>query len=266
MVDRSPTAPPAELKAFYTAEYRYDPAGNRLEKRETEGVIQVTEYTYDAQNRLNQEKTDCKPDPVDYLYDPNGNQITRTEGNSVESYGYDYANRLESYIWVVAATTEKSFVYAYMPTGQRLNKQDLLADTTEFFASDGDDVIDDFTQTGSGPLTRVRTYVQTLAIDSKLVRLDLDSGGNITATHWYVPDAIGSVHQILDDVGDIENINLTTAWGEPLDPAVFTFSNALADRYGFSPRERDGETWRWGSGHPQGGFRATGRTRSGNRG
>ncbi len=129
-------------------------------------------------------------------------------------------------------TTVASYTYTHAPLGQRLSKQDDLASTTEWYAYDGDDVVVDYEQAGGGPLAPAASYVQALGIDEKIARIDADG----TTAHYYVGDALGTVEQELDAAQDVERSVVTDAWGNVVA------SSGLADRYGFTQRERDAES------------------------
>ena len=72
--------------------YRYDAAGNMLEKQRNNRKITMT---YDAANRLRTMESGGKT--LRYAYDGSGNLLQKTLGNRVDSYSYDAYNRLVSY-------------------------------------------------------------------------------------------------------------------------------------------------------------------------
>jgi RHS repeat-associated protein len=171
-----------------------------------------------------------------YTYDCNGNQLTRGvvpvgAPPSSETFSYDYANRLASY--VKAGPVSASFTYLYAPSGERLNKLDVSAAEAEWYMLDGEDVVTDYSQVGAGSLAHEVSYVQPVAIDSKVARV-VASGG---AEHFYVPDALGSVTHLLDASQVIVNSEATDAWGN-----VVASGAAVQDRYGFTQREKDTES------------------------
>ncbi|MBI2901462.1 MAG: hypothetical protein HYY17_14855 [Planctomycetes bacterium] len=229
----------------YTAEYHYDPAGNRTKK-----IVNgsgVTLYAYNALNQLTGEQTSGQ-EPIAYGYDANGNQTSRTQGQGptakVETFGYDFAYRISSYTRAVGGVPEAAWLYRTAASGERLAKIDALASTmeTEWYMSDGADVCADYAQTGDGPLVPKAAYVQGLGIDSKLARLTLDAAGLVIDTNWFAPDALGSVHQILGSDGALLSMDLTTAWGERLPASTFSFPSATNSRYGYTQREDDSES------------------------
>jgi RHS repeat-associated protein len=227
-----PAAPALAVPA-YVYEWGYDKAGNRVNKDCTSGqaIFGESTYVYDDENRLTVETTD--DGDIEYGYDNNGNTIQKRKvwNNEIESYGYDYANRMNSY------TNAQSDVWSYVfaPTGERLAK--LNPDgSEEWFAYDGPDVIADYTRSGSGqPLTWASSYVQGMGIDSKIARITTINSQ--PATLYYVGDALNSVHKIVDGNQATVNTTISNAWGEEI-----VSSQSLPDRHGFTQREKDNES------------------------
>ncbi len=212
---------PTSGALLYQAAWTYDGSGNRL--TQTVNQTQLTSYAYNAQNRL------TSADAVSYTYTRNGNQETRTEGGVTENFTYDYMNRVKTYLKGLV-----SFMYVYMPTGERVTKLNMVSGAEETFFYDGQDVVADYTRSGGGPLSLARTYVNTPGgIDSKLARIE--AGG---ALQFYVGDALGSVHEMMDASGTTVRRELYTAWGEKL-PGFAGID--FADRYAFTQREGDPE-------------------------
>lgn len=171
-----------------------------------------------------------------YAYDKNGNQIRKTQGTTGEDFGYDYANRLISYKRTEGGQIKEHWTYLYAPTGERLNKKNELAGETEWFMYDGADVIADYKGPSASSAALVASYANSLAIDSKIARIKPTG-----EPFFYIPDALGSVHQVIDQQQQVTNIQLTTAWGEAL-PGILSRGSAVSDRYGFTQRERDDES------------------------
>ncbi len=213
---------PTSGALLYQAVWTYDGSGNRL--TQTVNQTQLTSYAYDAQNRL------TSAGAVGYTYTRNGNLEFRTESGVTEAFSYDYMNRMKSYI-----KGSVSFLYVYMPTGERVTKLNAVSGAEETFFYDGQDVVADYTRTSGGSLSLARTYVNTpRSIDSKLARIE--AGG---ALHFYVGDALGSVHEMMDASGTTVRRELYTAWGEKL-PGFAGID--FPDRYAFTQRERDDES------------------------
>jgi RHS repeat-associated protein len=168
---------------------------------------------------------------LDYGYDAQGSMIERKVFHeatvlSTETFSVDYMNRIESYIRDAGGTTEAHHAYLFTPAGQRICNSDRLAARSEWYMSDGDDVVADYSASGTS-FSRTASYVQSLSIDSKLARLDAAGGSPI----YYIPDALGSVGVTIDAAGTVTDARLTNAWGEDLRPPG-------PDRYGFTQRER----------------------------
>ncbi|MBR6402356.1 MAG: RHS repeat protein, partial [Eubacterium sp.] len=91
-----------------TYNYTYDKVGNRLSKsvdlsKTVSGLIDSssnlkagkTTYKYNENNQLVSEE--CSGEKTEYSYDDNGNLISVTNGNTVQSYEYNYQNKLSVY-------------------------------------------------------------------------------------------------------------------------------------------------------------------------
>ena len=154
---------------------------------------------------------------IGWGYDAQGNATSRTaiaDGIPVsfETFAVDYMNRISAYTGQNAAVvTVASHSYLFMPTGQRLASADLLAGTSEFYMSDGEDVVADYAPGATGGFVRTQSYVQSLAIDSKHVRID-----DLNQVSYYIPDALGSVGVQVNAAGVVTDTRITNAWGEDL--------------------------------------------------
>ncbi|MBQ3471644.1 MAG: hypothetical protein IJH17_04680, partial [Clostridia bacterium] len=111
--------------AVYSASYTYTPYGNRAQMSYTSGgTTEVTDYTYDANNRLTNEATSVVGDvksAIRYYYDKYGNQVkTETIGDTTltTQNEYDYLDR------VTTATDARgnSTTYTYNYDGQVLTE------------------------------------------------------------------------------------------------------------------------------------------------
>jgi RHS repeat-associated protein len=168
---------------------------------------------------------------IGYLYDDNGNQTKRTQGTTVEDYGFDYANRLNLYKKTVNSVLQTHFTYRAAPTGDRFSKKDELASTEEAYMYDARDVVGDYAKSGTS-FTHQRSYLQGLGIDSKAARISSSE-----VVHYYVGDALGTVNNVLDGTGAVVNRTVSNAWGEDI-----VHTQGVADRHGFTQRERDTES------------------------
>ncbi len=87
-----------------------------------------------------------------YDYDLSGNRtlltpthnLHRPQGDAIEDFGYDYANRLVSYKRTEGGQLTQHWSYLYAPTGERLNKRNELTGETQWYMYDGSDVIADY--------------------------------------------------------------------------------------------------------------------------
>lgn len=225
----------------YSATYGYDGSGNRNSRQVLFNSITTNyAYAYDDESRLTTETvTGGTNQTVTYGYGTpasSPNILTRTIGATVETYSYDYADRLTGYLRNGASP--QSFSYQYLPTGERLNKVNLLLGTNneEWYYPDGPDVAADYQRTtGSGTYALTSTYVNGPGLDSKAARIQA-SGAEL----YYLVDALSGVHRVIDQAQAVQNTVLTTAWGEALPG--FNGGVAVADRYGFTQRENDGES------------------------
>jgi RHS repeat-associated protein len=199
-------------------------------------VMDLGPSLFPTRMRVNEIQVTAQLHVIAYTYDSNGNQKTRTKSVtsgavSAETYGYDYANRLTSYVLVTGMAVTANFTYVFSPTGDRVAKHDVLLNTTEWYLFDGSDTVKDYSQAGAGALSLATSYVQPATIDSKIARI---SGSDV---HYYVPDALGSVTHLLNASQAIVNSEATDAWGN-----VVAESSLVADRHGFTQREKDDES------------------------
>ena len=194
-------------------------------------------------NEFDASKVDL-PVTVSYDYTLNGtpgkspNIQKITSGTTVEDLSYDYKNRMVGYVKTVNAAITADFSYIYLPGGERLAKvnHQQTNDNEEWYFSDGADVVADYSRSsGSGTYTMTSTYVQSLGIDDKHVRIKAHG-----TELYYLGDALGSVHRIIDQAQAIQNTALTTAWGEK-HPG-FSDQVGVPDRRGFTGRDVDAES------------------------
>ncbi|MBC2603082.1 RHS repeat protein [Puniceicoccus vermicola] len=103
-------------------DYDYDDANNRIRKGLTEGSDpeEVTTYEYGDGSAVsggnsNQLVRTILPDQseVTYTYDANGNRRTRTEGGNIDTYHYDYENRLLSLVYQTGDSDTGTYNYEY---------------------------------------------------------------------------------------------------------------------------------------------------------
>jgi len=181
--------------------YTYDASGNRLTEVTTGGLSIA--YVYDNANRL------TSVDGMPLTWDNNGNLLS--DGSS--TYTYDKANRLKT---VVQGSTTYAFTYSGL--GDRLRQT-----------------------VGGTPTTYVLDLdaglTQVLADGTNFYLYGVDRIGEKQAGGWryHVPDALGSVRQLVDASGVVSLARGYRPFGDPL-----TTVGSSATTYGFAGEQRDG--------------------------
>jgi YD repeat-containing protein len=110
-------------------------------KTVTTNVTNFTNYEYNTDNQLLYYTTD-KSDTVSFVYDANGNQITKTiiresENPVIRNYYYDYKNRL---MQITDNTSNVIATYTYGSNWKRLTKT-IAEDTIRVYFYDSDNVL-----------------------------------------------------------------------------------------------------------------------------
>jgi hypothetical protein len=199
--------------------------------------LATTNYTFSKESRLIQ-ATFGNGDKHDYVNDANGNRTQRkftpngqTSPTVTEAYGYDHNNRLSSYVKTSGTATVANFAYVHAPTGQRISKKDIAANTTAWYMYDMTDVVTDYTQVGSGSLTHQKSYI--CALGGNVAQISASGG----AKQYFVSDGVGSVTHLLDGSQAIIMSKATDAWG-----SVVGTGGSASTRYGFLNSEADPES------------------------
>jgi RHS repeat-associated protein len=124
----------------------------------------------------------------------------------------------------------------YAPSGERFSKwvSGTANPGTTAFMYDGDDVVADYDVPVTGPYVYRCGYIQGTGIDSKLAQVDSAAYGG--AVNFYDTDALGSVNQVVDAAGIVQETHLRSAWGEDI------VGSTGITRYGFTQRENDDES------------------------
>ena len=121
-------------------------------------------------------------DAPQYVYDYNGNTLTKVVGSNTTSYAWDYENRLTS---VTLPGSGGTVSFAYDPFGRRIEK--ISPTTTSIFAYDGDNLIEATNSSG----TAVARYSEGLNIDEPLAML------RSSTTSYYDADGLGSITSLI---------------------------------------------------------------------
>ena len=204
--------------------YTYDKNGNRT----------ITGYTTGDNNQLTADGT------FTYLYDDEGNRTKRTRISSAQvadytvEYKWDHRNRLTTITFKNnAGTVKKEIDYKYDAFDRRIAK--LLdsdgngtVDSEEHYVYDGADIVLQYDDASS--LTH--RYLHGPAIDQVLA--DEDDLGDVL---WPLADNQGTVRDLVDDNGDVQNHLTFDAFGK-----ITSESDDTVDHlYAYTGREWDAD-------------------------
>jgi RHS repeat-associated protein len=211
----------SEVTADGATNYAYDLNGNRTGGSNQTGTA----------NQLTSDGT------WTYSYDNEGNLTKKTRGASADTWTYGYDN-LNHMVWAQDSATDGGTVttlatYVYDAFGNRLEKdvwtQSSGTTTVSRFAYDGKNVWADF---NSGNHLQTR-YLRGDMVDQLFARTSAAG-----AAAWYLTDWEGSVRNITDNSGNVQDTIAYDAFGN-----VTSESNSAAgDRYKYTGRELDAET------------------------
>ena len=208
-----------EGKAAAGFAYRYDPAGNPVERQDSQGrtarfqhdsagqLVQevspggttryrylpggnratveergtVTQYRYDADDRLVQAGAE------QFAYDKNGNLIGRKGASGATVYEYGAEDQLVK----VAGPDGGTTTFGYAPTSERVWKKDQQGLT--YYLYDGFDLIQELGEGGG----LKATYVHGPGIDRPLAMI------RDGKTYYYHADRLGSITHLTDEQGQV---------------------------------------------------------------
>ena len=188
-------------------QYAYDAVGNRTVQTRTITSTQVITYGYDNANRM------TKAGGITYTWDNNGNLTN----DGTATYLYDRANRMIS-TTVGSVTTQ----FSYNGDGARLKQ-----------IANG--VVTTYTQDLAAPLPVVLQAKTGTSTTKYLYSLGTRPlAQNSTAWEYLLPDALGSVRQIVDANG---NVTLAKSY-EPYG-TVLTSTGTASSIFGYSGEEVD---------------------------
>ncbi|WP_377479990.1 MAG: polymorphic toxin-type HINT domain-containing protein [Microcoleus anatoxicus] len=254
---------------FSDFKYTLDGVGNRKKVEEFDG--RTVDYTYDALNRLTQEKMVggvTSNRTLDYTYDLVGNRLTRNDsGTGLANYSYDANNRLRQ-----LTQGSQTTAFNYDNNGSIIQRNDGTQTVNYDWFNDGENRLAGVTNSGPGGTSGtnfvydafgnrvasiangVRTnYLTASAGGLPEVLMEYDAAGQVTAdyTHglglvsavrnnregFYHTDGIGSTRAITDSVGLITDRYTYDAFGGLLNQTG-TFGNSFQ----FAGEQRDGST------------------------
>jgi RHS repeat-associated protein len=186
--------------------YAYDSVGNRTSSQRS------ASYGYQPNNRL------TTTDTAGYLYDNNGNMISKSDGAGTTQLQWDFENRLTQ----VVTPSAGSVTYKYDALGRRIQRAPSTGVSTNF-TYDGDDVAQDKTSTNV-----ITEYLNGPGIDNK-IRQKVG-----TVLNYFAQDHLGSTTALTDANGALLERETYDAYGNS--------AGSARTRYGFTGRERDGVT------------------------
>jgi RHS repeat-associated protein len=192
-------------------QWSYDDIGNRVQQV----VIPsgqppvVTNYTY-YQNGQSRNSQLLQSDGLStYTWDNNGNLSAK----AATQYTWDYDDRL---VGISGPSVNASYVYNFQ--GNRIKKTVSGAETAYLYLSE-----DIAKETTGGVVTN---YLQGIGIDEPVM---MERAG---AKSYYFSDGLGSIRELTDSVGTIQNNYTYGAWGELRAQNVTAPNN-----YGYTGRE-----------------------------
>ena len=174
--------------------YTYDAVGNRLTQDTLAGA---NTYIYDNANRL------IDVDGVTYTWDNNGNLLS----DGVSNYTYDHANRLDS-----VTQGADAYIFSYNGLGDRLG-QTVNSVPTSYTL----DIVGGLTQVLSDGANAYLYGVKRIG--------EQQPGG----WRYYLPDALGSVRQLVDGSGALAQARGFEPFGDELAAA-----SIATTAYGFT--------------------------------
>ena len=196
-------------------QWSYDDIGNRTRQVVTpfgQAPI-VTNYIY-YQNAQAKNSQLLPSDGVNtFTWDNNGNLLTKGANN----YTWDYDDRL---VGISGPTVNAAYVYDY--TGRRTKKTVTGTETNYYY--NNEDIVK---ETVGGT---VADYLHGIGIDEPVM---MDRAG---VKSYYYRDGLGSIREIADSAGTVQNSYTYGAWGE-----VRNQSAAVPNSYGYTGREFEEE-------------------------
>ncbi len=150
-----------------------------------------------------------------YAYDNNGNLTSKQSDTVLETFTYDYENRLKAYV-----APGQSASYAYNGQGQRISKT--VNGTTTSYYYDGPELVKE--TTGANSIY----YIHSNRVDEVVC----DSRG-----YSYHSDGLGSVSNLTDNAGLNANTYNYKAFG-----SIRSQSGTVANNWRYTGRQYDSES------------------------
>ncbi|HQR05264.1 MAG TPA: putative Ig domain-containing protein [Gemmatales bacterium] len=211
-----------KINGSLSESFQYDANGNRQASTGPNG-----NQTYQT-GKGNQLKSDGL---FSYSYDKEGNLKTKTEiaSGKVTTYTWDYRNRLTK---VEERNTSGLLLYvseyAYDPTGRRILQKTNIQSLYTIYNRD-----DAWVDVGGNGVVSAR-YLFGSGYIVNIARWQPGKG-----TAWYLTDHLGTVRDLAGSTGSAINHIDYLAFGQ-----IFGQTNTtMGDRYTFTGREWDADTW-----------------------
>jgi len=196
--------------ATTTESYSYDAVGNRATS------VGVPSYIYNGSNELTSSSL------ATFIYDNNGNTLSKAPSGGTTTYTWDYENRLAS---VTLPGSGGTVTFKYDPFGRRIYKSS--SGGTSIFAYDGQNLVEETSASG----TTVARYTQGESIDEPLAML------RSSATSYYDADGLGSVTSLTNSSGSIVATYTLDGFGN-----LKASTGSIVSPFRFTGRELDSET------------------------
>ena len=210
-----------------TIDYTYDAVGNRLIKIETKPTQTIiTTYTYDDNDRLLTEivtvtGTDPSVATYTYTYDENGNTFSKTDGTNVNTYSYDYENRLIA-ADIQFGDTPGQVAYSYNSQGIRVSKT-ASGLTTRYLVD------------SNRPFAQVLVETTDTSSVNYTYGYDLISMKHSDGSSYYHYDGQMSTRLLTNAVQDVTDTYTFDAFGLLLEGSGSTVNNYLYTGEQFDP-------------------------------
>ncbi|MFH0736793.1 MAG: RHS repeat-associated core domain-containing protein [bacterium] len=228
-INKSGTAFPKEkkVKFVYDAEYRlikssdtignkwgykYNSAGNRIEKKEL--IISKNNTNYTKTNYVYNNNIMLKAGETEYKYDKDGYLFIKKKTNEETKYGFDEYGLLTKITYLNG--TEDTYTYDYF--GRRIFKRKFNGNLIRYFY-DGYNIICEYDKQ---EILR-NEYIYDMGADRLLCII---RNGN---TYYAICDYLGSVVALIDETGKVATTYEYDPWGqileingENINPFLFT--------------------------------------------
>jgi RHS repeat-associated protein len=184
---------------------------NRINEVETQTIAGATTTlkdrtsSFDANNRLTQITENADNDTIDYIYDNNGNTLSKTDNTQAApehtQFAYDSRNQLSQVIRGPPAAETNQGYYDYNYRGQRIRHLDSERGNIDYLY-DGQAVLEERTL-GSNTLVAHYRY------SDRLISLN-----TATDEQYYHYSALRTTANLTNTAGDVQVSYRTDAWGK----------------------------------------------------